>query len=276
MTIITLTTDYGEKDHFTGTVKGRIYKELENVTIVDISHKVSPFNIQEGAYILKNAYRNFPEGSIHIIGVDAERTPEHGHVVMLLEGHYFISADNGIISLITSEKKPGKIVEINLHNTTTGNFPVLEVFVPVACHIARGGKLDTVGKTIEHYKEVKELLPVVNTAQDKITGHVIYIDNYGNVVTNITKKLFETVGKGRFFELSARNYVFHTIHDRYSDAIDFTIEKHKRADDGKKLAVFNSGGHVELAIYKSNRDTVGGASTLLGLYYRDTVTVKFK
>ncbi len=275
MAIITLTTDFGEKDHSTGAVKGNIYRELEDVTIVDISHSVSPFNIQEGAYILKNAYKSFPEGSIHIIGIDAELTPEHKHIAMLLDGHYFISADNGIISLMTSEIRPEKIVEITINDASESSFPVLDVFVKAACHIARGGNLDVIGKAISTYKEIKELVPFVNTENNKITGHVIYIDNYGNVVTNITRKLFNSVGKGRSFELSARNYTFNTIYNRYSGVINFDIEKQKRTDDGKKLAVFNSGGYIELAIYKSNLDTVGGASTLLGLYYRDTVTIQF-
>lgn len=275
MAIITLTTDFGEKDYASGAVKGRIYKALKDIIVVDISHRVSPFNLQEGAYILKNAYKNFPEGTIHIIGIDAERTPETRHIAMRLDEHYFICADNGIISLLASEKKPGQLVEITLHNDKASSFPVLDVFTEVACHLARGGKPEVIGKTTDTYKEIKDLLPLVNEEQDKITGHVIYIDNYGNVVTNITRKLFETVGKGRKFELSARNYTFTAIYNRYSEAVNFTVEKHKREDDGKKLAIFNSGGHIELAIYRSNSDTVGGASTLLGLYYRDTITVQF-
>lgn len=275
MAIITLTTDFGEKDYFKGAVKGVIYKELEQATVVDISHLVSPFNIQEGAYILKNAYKNFPEGTVHIVGIDSEFTPENRPVVMLLDGHYFICTDNGIISLMASENKPEKLFEITVGTMPESSFPVLDVFAKVACHIAGGGTLEDIGTTVNTYKEIKELLPVVHPEGDKITGHVIYIDNYGNVVTNITRGLIETVGKGRDFELYARNYTFNTIYDRYSNAVNFAVEKHKRADDGKRLAVFNSCGYVELAIYRSNPDTVGGASTLLGLYYRDTIMIQF-
>ena len=275
MAVITLTTDFGEKDHFTGAVKGSIYRELAAAVIVDISHLVSPFNIQEGAYILKNAYRHFPSGSIHIIGIEAELTPEHRHIAMLLDGHYFISADNGILSLLASEIKPEKMVEITVHDNVESSFPVRDIFVKAACHLARGGTLEVIGKTVTTHKEIKALIPVVDAETTKITGHVIYIDNYGNVVTNITRKLFESVGKGRDFELSARNYTFTTLYNRYSGIVNFKTEKSERADDGKKMALFNSDGYIELAIYKSNLDTVGGASTLLGLYYRDTVTVRF-
>ncbi|CAN5299722.1 SAM-dependent chlorinase/fluorinase [soil metagenome] len=275
MAIITLTTDFGEKDHFAGAVKGTIYSEMDNVRIVDISHSISPFHITEAAYIIKNAYKSFPKGTIHIIGIDSELTPENKHLAVLLDGHYFICANNGILSLIASEINAEKIVEINIHNTVETNFPVMDVFVRVACHIARGGTLEVVGKLIENLKYLKEVEPYLNADKNQIIGHVIYIDNYGNVVTNINRKLFDNTGKGRSFNVMARNVKFNEIYETYSDAINFKLEKDKREEDGKKLAIFNSAGYIELAIYKSNPSTVGSASSLFGLDLRDTITIKF-
>ncbi len=276
MAIITLTTDFGEKDHFVGAVKGTIYSEIEDVRIVDISHSVSPFHITEASYIIKNAYKCFPKGSIHIIGIDSELTPENKHLAVFLDGHYFICANNGILSLIASEINPDKIVEINIHNTVETNFPVLDVFVRVACHLARGGTLEVVGKSIENLKYLKELEPSLNADKNQIIGHVLYIDNYGNVVTNISRKLFDAAGKGRSYSITARTARFSEIFETYSDAINFKLEKEKREEDGKKLAIFNSANYIELAIYKSNPSTVGSASTLFGLELRDTITIKFE
>lgn len=277
MPIITLTTDFGEKDYFAGAVKGAIYSEMEQVRIVDISHSISPFHISEAAYIIKNAYNSFPKGSIHIIGIDSELTPENSHLAVLLDDHYFICANNGILSLLASEINPEKIVEINIHEKVTTNFPVLDVFVKVACHMARGGTLEVIGKTISEIKYLKEFEPIINTEKDQIIGHVIYVDNYGNVVTNISRKLFESVGKGRNFTLRARMVNFTKIYENYSGWIDFATEKEKRGEeDGRKLALFNSAGYIELAIYKSNPSTVGSASSLFGLVHRDTVTIKFE
>ena len=275
MPVITLTTDFGYKDHFVGAVKGAILSENKDAKIVDISHAVSPFNIQEAAYILKNTYASFPKGSIHIIGVDSELTPENAHIAIEFDGHYFIAADNGILSLFLTGFKASNMVEINIHDTINPTFPVLDVFVKVASHIARGGKLEVVGKPIQAIKDVKGLAPVVNAEGNQLLGNIIYIDNYGNVVTNITKPYFDQIRKGRDFELSARNYKFTKIHQKYSEAIDFNQPRENREEDGKKLALFNSGGHLELSIYKSNLDTVGGASTLLGLGFRDTITINF-
>ena len=275
MAIITLTTDFGHKDHFVGAIKGTIYKELSDARIVDISHSISPFNIQECAYVLKNSYKAFPEGTIHIVGVDAEPTLENKHIAVYVDGHYFISANNGVISLIAAETKPDKLVEINIPNPAQGSFPVLDVFVQVACHIARGGKLDVVGKEFTELKVLKEFSPRVTNDGKTILGNVIYIDNYGNVISNIQRSLFEAYRNGRAFEILARNKRITNLYHKYSEIIDFSQDKSKRKGPGDLLALFNSSGFIELAIYKSDLNTVGGASTLLGLDYRDTITINF-
>ncbi|MFT4642865.1 MAG: S-adenosylmethionine hydrolase [Candidatus Azotimanducaceae bacterium] len=276
MSLITLTTDFGIKDHFVGAVKGAIYNELPDVTIVDISHLISPFNISETAYILKNAYKSFPEGSIHIIGVDSELNKDMNHIALKLDNHYFICPNNGVISMIASEFRPEKIVEINIHDRVESSFPVLDVFVKVACHIKRGGTLEVIGKEIEDYKIITDIQPIISSNNDKITGSVIYIDNYGNVITNISQKLFNEIRQGREFELMAGRYPFNKIHEKYSDIVDFSIPKDERRYDGNRLAIFNSAGFIEISIYRSNLNTVGGASSLLNLNYRDQLTITFK
>lgn len=275
MAIITLTTDFGEKDHFVGAIKGAIYSESEDLKIVDISHSVSPFNILEAAYIIQNAYNSFPKGTIHIIGIDSELNPENKHIAVKLNDHYFICANNGIMSMICSEIAAEKIVEINIHDKIVTNFPSLDVFVKVACHLARGGTLEVIGKVIDTIKPIKNMLPFVNDEKNQIIGNVIYIDNYGNVVTNIRRKFFESVQKGRDYEISARSYKFKEIHKKYSDIVNFDIPIENRNDEGRGLVMFNSSDYLEIAIYKSDNATVGSASTLMGLQMRDTVTVNF-
>ena len=275
MAIITLTTDFGEKDHFVGAIKGAVFSELTEVRIVDISHLISPFNVPEAAYIIQNAYRSFPEGTIHVIGIDSELNPENKHIAVKLDGHYFICANNGIMSMICQEIAPEKIVEINIHDRIATSFPVLDVFVKVACHIARGGTLEVIGKVIQNIKPIKNLHPFVNDDKTQIIGSVIYIDNYGNVITNIKKKFFEATKKTRNFEVSARHYKFKTIFEKYSDIVNFNAPEDKRYAEGKAMIVFNSSGYLEIAVYKSDLGSVGSASSLMGLKLRDTVTVNF-
>jgi len=275
MAIITLTTDFGEKDHFAGAIKGTIYNELNDVRIVDISHSVSPFNISEAAYIIQNAYSCFPKGTIHIIGIDSELNKGNKHIAVKLDDHFFVCANNGIMSMICAEIAPEKIVEINIHDKIETTFPVLDVFAKVACHIARGGTLEVIGKPISTIKPIRNLIPFVNEEKDQIIGNVIYIDNYGNVITNIKRKFFESIQKGREFEILARGYKFKKIHHKYSDIVNFEIPEERRHDEGRDMVVFNSSEYLEIAIYRSNSATVGSASTLLGMKMMDTVTVKF-
>ncbi|MGI9530218.1 SAM hydrolase/SAM-dependent halogenase family protein [Lutimonas sp.] len=275
MPIITLTTDFGTKDHFVGAVKGSIYSELKEVRIVDISHEITPFSVTETAYILKNAYKNFPPGTIHIVGVDSEISVENRPIAIEMDEQFFICGDNGILSMITNEINPDKIVEITIQEPEDDKLTILGMFIKVACHIARGGTLEVIGKRIETIKKIYEIQPQVNTEKNQLVGSIIYIDNFGNAISNISKAAFHNIGKGRSFEIIARNYKFVKIYDKYNDIVDFDIPLEKRQDDGKKLAIFNCANYLEISIYRSNLKTVGGASNLLGLDYRDNITIRF-
>ena len=275
MSIITLTTDYGNKDYSVSELKAKIFNEITDVRIVDISHNISPFNLTEAAYIIKSAYRHFPKGSIHIIGIESDLTPENAHIAMKFDDNYFIGADNGIFSMIIGDFKADSMVEINIHKNYNNTITANDVFVKIATHISRDGKLEVIGKKIDSIKEIKDIKPVVSSDNNQIIGSVIYIDNYGNVVTNITQNIFDKIAKSRPFTIYARNVKFDKIFNNYSDAIDYSVPKDKREEDGKKIALFNNLGYLELSIYKSNPSTVGSASTLFGLGYRDQIRVHF-
>ena len=276
MVLVTLTTDFGHKDYSISVIKAALLDQIPEAQIIDITHEISPYNSSETAYVLKNAYKAFPKGTIHIVGVESEYTPENIHLAMQLEGHFFIGADNGIFSLIKEDIKPEKLVAINIHKTVSSSFPVLDVFVQVAAHIARKGTLEVVGTPIDKMKELTNVKPVISQDGNQILGSVIYVDNYGNVITNITQKLFKEIGKSRPFTINARTLKFTEIHSSYSQAIDFSQPKANREEDGKKLALFNTAGHLELAVYKSNPNTVGSASSLFGLHYRDLINIQFE
>ncbi|MCO6175988.1 SAM-dependent chlorinase/fluorinase [Flavobacterium sp. NRK F10] len=274
MSIITLTTDFGLKDHFVGATKGKIISGYEEAVIVDISHDIDLFNTTEAGYCIAAAYSSFPKGTIHIIGVDSERNDTIQHIAMQWDDHYFICADNGILSTLTQRKIPQKIVAINIHNRLQENATDMDVFTTVACHIARGGHLNVIGKEIETLKTVNELVPKITNEQSVIKGNVIYIDHFGNCITNISKKLFQEMARGRSFEISFHNKKITTIKKSYSDFN--TSDKFTLKDfEGERLALFNENGLLEIAIYKSNPKTVGSAHSLLGLKFRDVVTITF-
>lgn len=274
MSIITLTTDYGLKDHFVGALKGKILCEYPEATIIDISHDIDPFNTVEASYIINASYSSFPKGTVHLIGVDIEGNKENQHIVMQWNDHYFISADNGILSMLSQKIVPQKMVTINIHDRLPNEATDMDVFVKVACHVAKGGLLNVIGKEIKSIKPVTDLQAVLSDEGNSLKGHVIYIDHFGNVVTNITKKLFIEVAKGRPYEIVLRTKNIKTILPNYS-AIASSEKYPIKYYEGEKLAIFNEAGFLEIAIFRSNPSKVGSANSLLGLNYRDVITIKF-
>ncbi len=274
MSIITLTTDFGLKDHFVGALKGKIYCEFAEAKIVDISHDVDPFNISEASYIIGAAYSSFPKGTVHIIGIDIELNTENQHIAMEWNNQFFIGADNGILSILTQKTKPEKIVAINIHDRFPTESTDIDVFVKVACHITKGGKLNVIGKEISALKQISELKTTISEDGKTLKGIVNYIDNYGNAVTNISKKTFVDAQKGRSFEINFKNKNIKTIFAKYSDIGNSGIYP-MTYYASSMLAVFNEAGFLEIAIFRSNPSSVGSANSLLGLNYRDVVSIVF-
>ena len=265
MKIITLTTDFGLHDYSVAAVKGALYSKCPDATIVDISHFISPFNILETFYILQNSYIHFPEGSIHIIGVDTERSVSKKHLLMSLNGHYFIGADNGIFHLLSENYTNVALYEFNTQPPTP-LFSTLYSFTSIAEQICKNTPLNQIGTPIEKCNPVSYFRPEVSTDEAFIHGIIIYIDHYGNAVSNISRSLFEETRKGRKFEVIFNLYSFKKVYNSYSEM----------NDDGNMMIRFNELNFLQCSIYKSDTRSVGGASSLLGINCLDRVIVQFK
>jgi S-adenosylmethionine hydrolase len=278
MSIITLTTDYGTKDHFVGVIKGKLFVENPDAKIIDITHDIDCFNTAEASYIIGCAYKNFPKGTVHIIGVDIEKNIENQHIALLFDDHYFICADNGILSMLIKDKKVQKIISINIHEHLINNPTDIDAFIKVACHLSKGGRLHEVGNEITEIKEITEIPVAVSVDLKSIQGSIIYFDHFGNVVTNITKKIFEEVCNNRNFEISINNKpkeIIRKVYNKYSEIAlnkSFDIKNY----DGIKVAIFNENGFLEIGIFKSISKNVNSAKSLFGLNYRDVVIIEFK
>lgn len=275
MSIITLTTDFGLKDHFVGSLKGKILIQNPDIQIIDISHDIDLFNIAEASYIINASYDSFPKGTVHLIGVDSERNQDTKHIVLQWNDHYFVCADNGILSILTQKITAQKIIELPIKPNESLKTTPMEIFVQAACHLANGGSMEDLGTTITSIKVVNELQPVIASEGNQIKGYVVYIDHFGNCVTNISQELISKIGQNRNFEIKFGTKTIKKIHQDYSD---FNIRDSYALKDyeGEKLALFNEAGFLEIAIYKSNPNTVGSANSLLGLKYRDVVRIEFK
>lgn len=261
MAIITLTTDLGHNDSYLASVKATIYTQLDDVKIVDISNSIEPFNIQEAAFILRNCYKDFPLGTIHIISIDDELTLNKEHLVIQSDGHYFIGSDNGLFSLLFNEVLPQKIFRLNISLTTNCmTFSAKNIFAPAACHLARGGTMEIIGMPINNFVTNKMDLTAVIEA-DMIRGSVIYIDSYGNAITNIKRKEFEYLKRDRSFRI---------IFGREDEMITEISEKYSDVPNAEKLAIFGENNQLQIAM---NR---GFANKLLGFKIYEIIRVEFK
>lgn len=257
MPIITLTSDWGLKDHYLAAVKGTIFSLLPDAKIVDISHDIPKFDIAQAAYIIKNAYQYFPEGSIHIIGINTVASIETPHIAVEYNNHIFIGADNGIFSLIF-ENEPNKIIEIEIpQDSDYFTFSSKDVFAKAACMIANGSKTDELGSPVTSLNNKLRLKPIID--ENSIKGMVIYIDAYENVISNIAENQFRKVQKGRDYIIEVRKNTIKKISKSYTDV-----------REGDIVALFGSNGLMQIAL---NTDK---AKSLLGLDYFDIITVTFK
>ncbi|MBS1942879.1 MAG: SAM-dependent chlorinase/fluorinase [Bacteroidetes bacterium] len=265
MAIITLLSDMGTRDHYVAAVKGAILSQLPGAVIVDISHSIAPFNNMHAAFVLRNAWHEFPEGTIHIIGVNPEADSKTAHLAVHHRGHFFIGADNGIFSLLF-DGKPEEAYELTMKlDTDHLAFPTKNIFVKAACHLGRGGIIGMLGRKVENVRELLSVRPVV--MGETIKGEVIHVDHYGNVVTNISKDLFTSVVKHRNFRISFGRpmHDIRQVHKTYSDV-----------PHGERVAFFGDSGFLEIAINKGVVGGGGGAAQLLGLGVTDAVRLELE
>lgn len=235
MPIITLTTDLGLTDYYVGALKGAILSQMPEVTIVDITHSIVPFDIRHAAYVVKQAFPNFPKGTVHIVGVNAEAATAQGHLAVQYEDQFFIGTDNGIFSMLF-DKVPDKIYDLSniRQDTDLLLFPLRDIFIKAACHLARGGTPEFLGMQQEAFLKLDSIQPVF--ADETLHGTVIYIDSYGNSVVNITRSVFNEAIKGRKFTIEFQGEEITSISNRYNEAVPGSI-----------LALFNAAGHLEIA-----------------------------
>ncbi len=274
MSIITLTTDYGLKDHFAGILKGKIFSILPETNIVDITHTIDKFNVLEASYLLSVSYSHFPKGTVHIVCVDASRNADTVHIAMLYDGHYFVGADNGIFGGLTNKLNPEKIVQINIHDRLINGSSDLDVFATVATHLAKGGEMNVIGTPLSEIKKMNVLVPIVEENAKSIRGNVVYVDDFGNCVTNISKNYIEEIAKGRHYSVRFSSHTIKKVKNNYSDfKNNSTAALNSMA--GNEIALFNQDDFLEIAIYRSNPSRSGSAQSLLGLKIQDVVIVEF-
>ena len=275
MPIITLTSDYGIVDHRVASIKGTILSLNPEITIVDITHQIEAFNLKQTAYIVRNAFRHFPIGTVHIIAVDSFFKKDFRGLIFKVDGHYFIAPDNGILKLIFHDIKPELIHEITFTNRFDDviNFPALDIFAPAAVHLCNGGLPEVVGRPFKKPLDIKFPHSVFNPGENMIVGEVIYIDSFGNIVSNISKQFFQKYQANTTkLTIKFRNLALSHVYNHYSEFVtDWADEP---SFHGKSIAIFNDVDLLELCIYKGSGRN--GAKDLYGMKVGENIFVEFQ
>lgn len=240
MALLTLTSDFGQKDYLVGAVKGQLAQIDPMFNIMDISHDLSPFNYPQAAYVCRNAIRQFPAQTFHLILVNLfEKKPEQ----LLLAFHndqYLLCADNGLLTMIL-EGRPEMVIGLPMDKTAIKNtLYCIRVMGQAIQQLNAGSSLLSIGVPDVPFTEKNHLRPVFG--DNWIEGQIIFIDHFENVIVNITREEFEERRKGRSFRI-----VF-----KRDEMIDKISETYADVGEGEKLALFNSAGYLEIAIQKGN------------------------
>jgi len=254
MPLITLTSDFGYQDHYVAVVKATILQSCPTTTVVDISHGIEPFSIVQGVHVLKAAYPVFQPGAVHIFSVQGSHTVDR-HIAFKWNEHYFVGGDNGFASLLTAVDIE-QCVEIKATAKQAASFLAQTLYAPAAAKLAQGVPLQEIGQPVSTQQKLIARQPRI--VEKRIIGHVINIDHYGNLVTNITKELFTQQCRDGKFEIGFARESIDSLHTYYT-----------QVEPGDCICLFNSASLLEIAINQGN------AAALLGLQYDSTVCVSF-
>jgi S-adenosyl-L-methionine hydrolase (adenosine-forming) len=235
--IITLTTDFGLEDPFVGIMKGVILGIAPAAQLVDITHEIPSYNILEAAFVIDNAYRYFPAGTIHVIVVDPGVGSARRPIAFSAKGHTFVAPDNGVLSCILSNDSA--VTASSVHwiqnrslflDSVSQTFHGRDIFAPVAAHLARGTPIESVGPPIDDF--VKKELPKPQPRERKLVGTVLHVDKFGNIITNLERSHL-----GGNFAIRVAGTSITRLCASFSEG-----------DPGELFAIQGSAGYIELAL----------------------------
>jgi S-adenosyl-L-methionine hydrolase (adenosine-forming) len=243
--IITLTTDYGSNDHLVGTLKGVILKINPDVTIVDITHHVAPYDLLDGALAIGAAYSYFPPRTIHVVVVDPGVGTERRPLLVSGQNQYFVAPDNGILSVIYEREEQNIVVrhanaEHYYLQPVSKTFHGRDIFAPVAAWLTKGWQTASMGDEIQDYKRLA--LPRPKAADGATKGIVLRIDSFGNLITNFrTEDLPKSALNDGAIKLQVGTHPIARLVDTFA-----------RGNSGELVAYVGSSGYVEIAVNKAN------------------------
>ena len=262
MAIVTLSTDIGQQDYIVGAIKGQLLSANQNINIVDICHYLSQSNFPEAAYICGNAFRHFPQKTIHIVILNFFEKKSDNILIAAYNNQFIICADNGILTMIT-DNQPVKVYKLPYKFSDTF-LTTTKLIASVVCELNNAKNVEEIAAPFDNYLVKNPLKPMVSEAW--IKGQIIFIDNFENVVINITKPVFEEYRKGRKFSIVLKR----------NEELEDLSNNYLNVPEGEKIAWFNSAGYLELAINKGNMAGLFGLQGFNEINYKEGKSMQNK
>jgi len=258
LTIVTLTSDYGEGSYYQGSLKGALLSAIPELQLVDIWHSAYPFDVSQASFMLSMVYPNFPPGTWHVLAIDTSPFSHKQVLVVEYNGHFFIGADNGQFSLLFPQM-PEKVYRVLIKPGLESHpFPEKALFVPVIAHFIKNKNLKGIAEPGHIMNLKKPVKPYVEGSLLK--GMVMIIDSFNNAITNISKSEFEAFTQGKAFRL---------LYWR-KDSLSEVSTHYHRERDGESLMLFNENGYLEIAMSRSR------GAQLLGLKPGSVILIEQK
>lgn len=259
MPIVTLTTDFGESDHFVAAMKGVVLSIAPRATLVDISHQITPYSITEGSFVISEAYPCYPKGTIHVVVVDPGVGTSRRPILVQAAGQYFVAPDNGVLARVYLNQ-PARVRELTnkkyFRKEISQTFHGRDVFAPVAGHLTTGVKPAAFGKVIHDY-----LLPVHldprRIGKRHWTGSIVKVDRFGNLITNLRPDALPEI-LTRAFTLVAG-----------VTPIEKMVRTYAEGAYGQPVLIVGSTGYLEIIVNQGN------AAKLLGCVIDTPVELTF-
>jgi S-adenosylmethionine hydrolase len=241
--IITLLTDFGTKDHYVGIMKGVMLRINKSVRFIDISHAIPSQDVRSAAYILGASYRYFPPGTIHCAVVDPGVGSRRYGLVVKTNHYLFVGPDNGIFTMVYDLEEGVEIYRITASvdtvPSTSSTFHGRDIFAPIAAQLSQGVPCSELGELISEAVRINTLKPDLKGSI--LEGTIVYIDRFGNLITNVTRTDFNQFAGQEGFEIVADDVILNAVSRTYSDAPSGTI-----------IALFGSTDHLELSMVMGN------------------------
>jgi S-adenosylmethionine hydrolase len=235
---ITFLSDFGHTDGYVGSVKGKILSINPETEIIDITHDINPFQIQEAAFVLSTYYHQFPAETVHLAVVDPGVGSDRKPLILVTENHTFVGPDNGLFTYIQKREIIHTYQIKQLPDVISDTFHARDLFAPVAAYLTLGKQPQELGERITKIKTLPESSIIEG---NEIKAQVVYVDHFGTMVTNITR---EDIKKIKMWQI---------LHVKIGRRAKIPFKKtYNDVSEGALLALWGSSGHLEIAMNKGN------------------------